>query len=161
MRRLCLIGAAFMALSSGAAFADTAIGGWTVTDKPDENGVCMASHIYNDKDDDNKRNSVVFGLAKGKTGTQLIVVLGYEDWNFDKGEAVVGDFLVDGKAVYKKWKWEGDGKVLTAVFADSDALVPVLGAGKKIFLHFGKDGEANFQIPNAGMALGAAQHCMG
>ena len=91
----------------------------------------------------------------------MVLVLGYESWSFDKGQAVVGDLIVDGKTIYRKWKWEGDGTVLTAVFDDTDTMVPVLGAGKKIVLHFGKDGEANFLIPNAGLTLGALQLCMG
>ena len=147
-------------LASGPVFADTAIGGWTISDAPNADGACLAARAYNDKEDDNKRNSVVFGLVKNSAGTQLVLVLGYEGWNFDKGQAVVADLIIDAKTIYKNWKWEGDGQVLTAVFSDVDALVPTIGAGKKIFLRFGKSGEANFQIPNAGMALGAVNLCM-
>ena len=154
MRRL-------MAISFLACLADAEIGGWTVSAKPDSNGTCLAARAYDDKDDDNKKNSVVFGLIKDKAVTQMVMVLGYEGWNFDKGEAVVGDLIIDGKTIYKKWKWEGDGKVLTAVFNDTGTVVPVVGAAKKIVLHFGTDGEANFLIPNAGLALGAVQLCLG
>lgn len=158
MLRIFLI-SVLACLASSPAFADKTIGGWAVSDKPDADGTCMATHAYNDTDDGNKKNSVVFGLVKNPAGTQLIIVLGYEDWNFDKDQAVVGDFVVDSKTIYRNWKWDGDGKVLTAAFSDIDTLIPVLGTGKKINLRSGT-GEANFQIPNAGMALGAVSFCM-
>jgi len=160
MRRLCLI-SVLACLCGGAAFADADIGGWAVSAKPNSDGACTATRAYVDKEDDNKKNSVVFGLVKDKAGTQLLVVFGYEDWGFDKDEAVVADLIVDGKTIRKKWKWEGDGKVLTSVFNDADTLIPVFGAGKEVVLHFGKGEDADFQIPNAGLALGAVQLCLG
>ena len=60
-----------------------------------------------------------------------------------------------------KWKWEGDGKVSTAICQDTGTMVPTLGAGKTIVVRFGKDGDADFLTPNAGLALGAVQLCMG
>lgn len=152
---------ALACLAGSPALADKAIGGWAVSDKPDSDGTCAATHAYNDADDSNKKNSVVLGLVKNPAGAQLVMVLGYEDWSFDKGQAIVGDLVVDSKTVYKNWKWEGDGTVLTSVFSDTSTLVPMLGASKKIIVRFGKDGEANFQVPNAGMALGAVTFCMG
>lgn len=159
MRRLDLM-FILACLSGGPALADAAIGGWSVTANPDSNGVCTATRSYTDKDDDNKKNSVVFGLIKDKTGPQMVVVFGYEDWGFDKDEAVVADLIVDGKTIHKKWKWEGNGKVLTGLFDDPDTMVPVFGAGKEAVLHFGKGEDADFQIPNAGLALGAVQLCL-
>jgi hypothetical protein len=120
----------------------------------------MATRSYVDTDDDNRKNSVVFGLTRGPTATQMAMTLGYEAWNFDKGETVVADLIIDGKTVFKKWKWEGDGKVLTTTFDDADSLIPILGVGKTIDLRFGKDGAASFLIPNAGLALGGLQLCL-
>lgn len=160
MRRVGLI-SMLACLCGGAAFADADIGGWAVSAKPNSDGACTATRAYVDKEDDNKKNSVVFGLVKDKAGIQLLVVFGYEDWSFDKDEAVVADLIVDGKTIRKKWKWEGDGKVLTSVFDNAESIVPVFGAGKQVVLHFGKGEDADFQIPNAGLALGAVQLCLG
>lgn len=161
MRRLGLMALLLACLGGTPALSDTTIGGWAVSAKPDTNGACMATRSYKDADDDNRKNAVVFGLVKGKTGTQMVMVLGYEDWNYDKGEAIEADLIVDGKTIHKKWKWEGDGKSLTTTFDDADTLVPILGAGKTLVVRFGKDGDASFLIPNAGLALGAAQLCLG
>lgn len=147
-------------LAATVARADSTIGGWTVSTAPDKDGLCAATYAYVDKDDDNKKNSVVFGLMKDKTATAMVLVFGYQDWKFDKGQAVNADIVVDGTTMEKDTKWEGDGQVLTTTFADAANVLPTFGSGKKIVLRFGKDGEANFLTPNAGLALGATQLCL-
>lgn len=145
-----------------AARADTQVGGWGVTDKPD-NGTCMATREYRDADDSNRSNGIALLLAKGQGGsTTLVISLAYEGWEWDKGEKPTADLRIGKQVLFKKAVWQAAEKtVLTGTFTEADTLVDKLGSGETMYLDFDKDSEANFKIPNAGMALGAAKLCMG
>lgn len=146
-------------LGATMTHADSSIGGWSVSTAPDKDGLCSATYAYVDKDDDDKKNSVVFGLMKDNSATAMVLVFGYQDWKFDKGQALTADIIVDGQTLQKNTKWEGDGVVATTTFANAADVLSGFGAGKTVVLHF-PDGDAKFLTPNAGLALGATQLCL-
>ena len=154
-----LLATALMAaLACGAARADTNVSGWEVSNKPDK-GVCTAARDYKDAADNNKENAVAFGLVRAGNGMVLVVNFSYEDWTWDKSEDVKADLLIDGEMVLKQAKWVGDKQGLTATFDQSGDILSKFGNGKKVVLHF-DNGDAEFDTPNAGMAIGAVQQCL-
>lgn len=158
-----ILGAALLAAAlSTAAQADTKVGGWTVSDKPDD-GVCTAAREYKDADDENRMNGIALVVAKGKgDATTLVISLAYEGWEYTKGEKTTADLKIDDRTLFRKAVWQAPEKtILTGTFTDADGLIDLLGQGQTMYLVFDKDSEANFRIPNAGMALGAAKLCLG
>lgn len=146
------------------ARAEISIGGWAVTDKPDD-GVCTAVREYKDPDDDNRENAVALGVGAAKDGERFLVVsLAYEGWAWDKDETVKADFKIGSKMIHKASNWKAvskTGLVSTFKGAAVDTYLETLGTGQKMLLTFDKDSEANFLIPNVGMALGAMKLCLG
>jgi hypothetical protein len=151
-------------LCPAAARAEISVGGWSVSEKPDD-GVCTASREYKDRDDDNKENAVVLALGTAKDGERVLIVsLAYEGWAWDKDEMVKADFKVGNKMIHKASTWKAPSKTnLVSTFKGPavDTYLETLGTGQKMFLTFDKDSEANFLIPNVGMALGAVKLCLG
>ncbi|WP_299566699.1 hypothetical protein [Enterovirga sp.] len=162
MRKIIVGAAVLVAAFSTAAQADIKVGGWDVSDKPDK-GVCTASREYRDKDDENRMNGIALVVSKDNAGKDILVVsLAYEGWDWDKDEKTTADFKIDRRVLYRKAVWQAaDKTILTGTFTQADELIDALGQGQTMYLTFDKDSEANFRIPNAGMALGAAKLCLG
>lgn len=170
IRKFGLIASASVLLVLGATSGDaaaqsatpnkeTTIGGWSVTLRPAANGICSAAREYKDPDDGNKQNAVAFLMRSDKPDT-IIVSLGYEGWTWDKDEKTTADFKVDKTVIIKQAAWTSGAKTgLVGVFDGSDAFMNKVSGGQKAFLIFGKNSEANFLIPNAGLALGALKLC--
>lgn len=151
--------AAAPAAAPAPAAAETTVGGWQVTQRPND-GLCSAVRGYKDPDDDNKENAVAFMIGSNKPDT-IIVSLAYEGWDWDKDEKVTADFKADKTMLLKKSSWTATKKtVLASAFDGADVFLDKVGGGKKLFLTFAKDSEANFLIPNAGLALGAMKLCL-
>lgn len=113
---------------------------------------CLMTHTYEDKDDNNAMNAVVFALD----GDKATLVLAYQGWDFDKDEAVKVPLFLDKKAIKSKASWTGDGKTLRGQFPDT--LVPDLLAAKTVILRF-ENGEADFRIPNFAAGYEALRRC--
>lgn len=113
---------------------------------------CLMTHAYEDKDDNNAVNAIVFGLS----GDKATLVLVYQGWNFDKDEAVKVPLFLDRKPIKTKTTWIGDDKTLRAQFPDT--LVPDLLAAKTVILRF-EDGDADFRIPNFAAGYEALRRC--
>ncbi|WP_342148613.1 hypothetical protein [Methylorubrum sp. SB2] len=113
---------------------------------------CIMTHTYEDKDDNNATNAVVFGLD----GSKANLVLAYQGWDFDKEEAVKVPLFLDKKPIKIKTTWIGDGKTLRAQFPDT--LVPDLLAARTVILRF-DNGNADFRIPNFAAGYEALRRC--
>lgn len=113
---------------------------------------CQMAYSYNDKDDKNAENAIVVTLK----GDKLVLILGYENWEWDKDEAVEARFSIDKQVVYAKQGWTGDGKLLTTELPE--AAIPKLLKGKQIVLKF-DDGEADFRIPGFADAFDGLKRC--
>ncbi|KQT53333.1 hypothetical protein ASG52_04175 [Methylobacterium sp. Leaf456] len=113
---------------------------------------CIMTHTYEDKDDNNATNAVVFALD----GSKASLVLAYQGWDFDKEETVKVPLFLDKKPIKIKTTWTGDGKTLRAQFPDT--LVPDLLAAKTVILRF-DNGEADFRIPNFAAGYEALRRC--
>lgn len=113
---------------------------------------CVASRSYNDEDDDDAENAVVFAL----NGSRAILVLGYENWSWDKDEKVKTPLAFGKKMIDAKASWTGDGKLLKGIFPDT--IVPDLLAAKKINLRF-DEGSAEFEIPGFASAYESLRRC--
>lgn len=113
---------------------------------------CLMSHAYEDKEDNNAANAVVFALD----GSEAVLVLVYQGWSWDKGEKLKVPFVLDRKVISAKSSWTGDDKTLSAKFPDT--IVPNLLAAKTIVLRF-KDGEADFDIANFAAGYEALRRC--
>ncbi len=113
---------------------------------------CLMTHTYEDKDDNNATNAVVFALD----GDKASLVLAYQGWDFDKDEAVKVPLFLDKKAIKTKVTWTGDGKTLRAQLPDT--LVPDLLAAKTVILRF-ENGDADFRIPNFAAGYEALRRC--
>lgn len=113
---------------------------------------CLMTHTYEDKDDNNATNAVVFALDGGKAN----LVLAYQGWDFDKDETVKVPLFLDKKAIKIKTSWTGDGKTLRAQFPDT--LVPDLLAAKTVILRF-DNGTADFRIPDFAAGYEALRRC--
>lgn len=113
---------------------------------------CLMTHTYEDKDDDNAMNAVVFALD----GDRATLVLAYQGWDFDRDEAVKVPLFLDGKAIASEASWTGDGRTLRARFPDT--LVPDLLAARTVILRF-ENGDADFRIPNFAAGYEALRRC--
>lgn len=128
--------------------------GWEVERTVGDAGAnpCLMTHTYEDKDDNNAMNAVVFALD----GDKATLVLAYQGWDFDKDETVKVPLFLDKKAIKSKASWTGDGKTLRAQFSDS--LVPDLLAAKTVILRF-ENGDADFRIPHFAAGYEALRRC--
>ena len=161
MLRFSALALAALLLSTSAQAA--MVGGWDVSDKPDEKNLCSIQHNYEDKEDDNAKNSVNVVFVKDEKGASAVVVaLGYAKWDLTKGEKSKADVLFDGKAWQRAVEWESSGdKVMLTAFEKPEDFLQHFSDGKEMELHFdGKaSDEASFEIRNAGQAIGAVQSC--
>lgn len=113
---------------------------------------CMMARAYKDADDENA-SSVVIATTPG----HLVISLGYQGWSHDKeGRTVV--FLVGGKIVDLRSKWQADDTQMTGEF--TEALLPHLLGADTIVLRF-KDGDADFKIPAFAEAFETLKRCHG
>lgn len=147
------------AVPAPSASPEMTIGGWQVTQRPSD-GVCSATREYKDADDDNKDNAAGFFIHVDRPD-RIIVSFGYEGWEWDQDEKVTADFKTDKGMIFEKSNWKGSGKTaLVSSFDGADAIMNKVSSGQKLFLTFDQDSEANFLIPNVGMALGAIKLCL-
>lgn len=128
--------------------------GWEVERNIGQTGryTCQMSYSYHDKDDNNAENAIVLSLDEGKVN----LVLGYENWTWDKNEAVQASFSIDKQVVYPKQGWTGDAKLLWSPLPE--AVIPKLLKGKQIVLKF-DDGAADFSIPGFADAFDSLKRC--
>lgn len=128
--------------------------GWEVERNVGQPGdyACIMSYNYRDKDDDNAENAIIFALDAGKVN----LVLAYENWKWDKDEAVQASFSIDKQVVYPKQAWTGDAKLLWSSLPES--VTPKLLKGKQIVLKF-DDGAADFKIPGFADAYDSLKRC--
>lgn len=126
--------------------------GWQVERVVGDDNACLMTHVYEDKEDNNATNAIVFALD----GNKAVLALVYQGWDYDKGETRTVPLYLDKKLVKSKTTWSGDGKVLTSQLPDS--IVPDLLAAKRIILRF-EDGEADFQIPNFAAGYESLRRC--
>ncbi|KQP94709.1 hypothetical protein ASF60_00380 [Methylobacterium sp. Leaf113] len=100
---------------------------------------CLMSHTYQDKDDGNAVNGIIFALGETEAALGLV----YENWTWDKQESVKVPFFLDKTRYDAEARWIGDGQSLTATFPTS--IVPRLMAAQTIILKF-DNGNADFEI---------------
>ena len=161
MKFVLAAGTAMMLLCSGA-FAAQTVAGWEID--RDGDGDCRATHVYKDADDNDAENAVVFGTFKARDGRDVMIIsVAYANWNWDKGQEVKADFLINDTVYAPDRTWTApNDKALVATFTEKvDALMRSFGKGKTITLRFDgdEDEEASFEIPNVGQAIGALQFC--
>ncbi|MGN7123215.1 hypothetical protein [Methylorubrum thiocyanatum] len=113
---------------------------------------CMMTHAYEDKDDNNAANAVIFALQD----STAVLVLVYQGWDFDKEEAVKVPLFLDKKPIKVKTTWIGDGKTLRTQLPDS--VVPDLLAAKTVILRF-DNGNADFRIPDFAAGYESLRRC--
>ena len=113
---------------------------------------CLMTHAYEDQDDNNAANAVVFALR----GSSAALVLVYQGWNFDKEEPIKVPLFLDKKPIKVKTTWIGDGKTLRTQLPDS--VVPDLLAAKTVILRF-EDSDADFRIPNFAAGYESLRRC--
>ncbi|KQQ29280.1 hypothetical protein ASF53_18740 [Methylobacterium sp. Leaf123] len=113
---------------------------------------CIMTHAYEDKDDNNATNAVVFALR----GSSAALVLVYQGWDFDKEESIKVPLFLDKKPIKVKTNWIGDGKTLRTQLPDS--VVPDLLAAKTVILRF-EDSDADFRIPDFAAGYESLRRC--
>lgn len=113
---------------------------------------CLMTYAYEDKEDNNAANAVVFALQ----GSSAVLVLVYQGWDFEKEEQVKVPLFLDKKPIKVKTTWIGDGKTLRTQLPDS--VVPDLLAAKTVILRF-EDSDADFRIPNFAAGYEALRRC--
>ncbi|MCP1559492.1 UNVERIFIED_ORG: hypothetical protein M2438_003586 [Methylobacterium sp. SuP10 SLI 274] len=113
---------------------------------------CIMTHAYEDKDDNNAANAVVFALRD----STAVMVLVYQGWDFDKEQSVKVPLFLDKKPIKVKTTWIGDGKTLRTQLPDS--VVPDLLAAKTVILRF-EDSDADFRIPDFAAGYEALRRC--
>ncbi|AMB46075.1 hypothetical protein [Methylobacterium sp. AMS5] len=113
---------------------------------------CIMTHAYEDKDDNNAANAVVFALQ----GSSAALVLVYQGWDFDKEQVVKVPLFLDKKPIKVKTSWIGDGKTLRTQLPDS--VVPDLLAAKTVILRF-EDSDADFRIPDFAAGYESLRRC--
>ena len=113
---------------------------------------CIMTHAYEDKDDNNAANAVVFALR----GSSAALVLVYQGWDFDKEQSVKVPLFLDKKPIKVKTTWIGDGKTLRTQLPDS--VVPDLLAAKTVILRF-EDSDADFRIPDFAAGYESLRRC--
>lgn len=128
--------------------------GWEVERVVGNTGpnACLMSHTYKDKDDDNAVNGIIFAL----NGAEVVLVLVYEKWQWDKDEKVKAPFFLDKNRYAAKSAWVGDAENLTGSFPDS--IVPNLMAAKTIVLQF-DNGKADFRIDGFAEGYESLRRC--
>lgn len=111
--------------------------GWEIERNIGDRGpnACQMAYSYKDKDDKNAENAIVVTLK----GDSVVLVLGYENWEWDKDEAVQAPISIDKQVLNPKQGWVGDGKLLSTQLPET--AIPKLLKGKQIVLKF-DDGEA-------------------
>ena len=113
---------------------------------------CIMTHAYEDKDDNNAANAVVFALRD----STAVMVLVYQGWDFDKEQSVKVLLFLDKKPIKVKTTWIGDGKTLRTQLPDS--VVPDLLAAKTVILRF-EDSDADFRIPDFAAGYESLRRC--
>jgi hypothetical protein len=113
---------------------------------------CIMTHAYEDKDDNNAANAVVFALRD----STAVMVLVYQGWDFDKEQSVKVPLFLDKKPIKVKTTWIGDGKTLRTQLPDS--VVPDLLAAKTVILRF-VDSDADFRIPDFAAGYESLRRC--
>jgi len=113
---------------------------------------CIMTHAYEDKDDNNAANAVVFALRD----SSAVMVLVYQGWDFDKEQSVKVPLFLDKKPIKVKTTWIGDGKTLRTQLPDS--VVPDLLAAKTVILRF-EDSDADFRIPDFAAGYESLRRC--
>ncbi|MGX7707077.1 hypothetical protein [Methylobacterium sp. Gmos1] len=113
---------------------------------------CQMAYSYKDKDDKDAENAIVVTL----NGDKLVLILGYQNWEWDKDETVQAALSIDKQVVYAKQGWTGDGKLLTTELPE--AVISKLLKGKQIVLKF-DDGEADFRIQGFADAFDGLKRC--
>lgn len=113
---------------------------------------CIMTHAYEDKDDNNAANAVVFALRDSSAALVLV----YQGWDFDKEESVKVPLFLDKKPIKVKTSWIGDGKTLRTQLPDS--VVPDLLAAKTVILRF-EDSDADFRIPDFAAGYESLRRC--
>ena len=113
---------------------------------------CLMTHAYEDKDDNNAANAVVFALQ----GSSVALVLVYQGWDFEKEESIKVPLFLDKKPIKVKTTWIGDGKTLRTQLPDS--VVPDLLAAKTVILRF-EDSDADFRIPDVAAGYESLRRC--
>ncbi|AWI89677.1 hypothetical protein C0214_16275 [Methylobacterium sp. DM1] len=113
---------------------------------------CLMTHAYEDEDDNNAANAVVFALR----GSSAALVLVYQGWRFDKEEPIKVPLFLDKKPIKVKTTWIGDGKTLRTQLPDT--VVPDMLAAKTVILRF-EDSDADFRIPNFAAGYEALRRC--
>ncbi|CAO4174130.1 hypothetical protein [Methylorubrum extorquens] len=113
---------------------------------------CIMTHAYEDKDDNNAANAVVFALRD----STVVMVLVYQGWDFDKEQSVKVPLFLDKKPIKVKTTWIGDGKTLRTQLPDS--VVPDLLAAKTVILRF-EDSDADFRIPDFAAGYESLRRC--
>lgn len=113
---------------------------------------CIMTHAYEDKDDNNAANAVVFALRD----STAVMVLVYQGWDFDKEQSVKVPLFLDKKPIKVKTTWIGDGKSLRTQLPDS--VVPDLLAAKTVILRF-EDSDADFRIPDFAAGYESLRRC--
>ncbi|MBB2964131.1 hypothetical protein [Methylobacterium sp. R2-1] len=113
---------------------------------------CIMTHAYEDKDDNNAANAVVFALRDSSAALVLV----YQGWEFDKEEPIKVPLFLDKKQIKLKTTWIGDGKTLRTQLPDS--VVPDLLAAKTVILRF-EDSDADFRIPDFAAGYESLRRC--
>ena len=113
---------------------------------------CIMTHAYEDKDDNNAANAVVFALRD----STAVMVLVYQGWDFDKEQSVKVPLFLDKKPIKVKTTWIGDGKTLRTQLPDS--VIPDLLAAKTVILRF-EDSDADFRIPDFAAGYESLRRC--
>lgn len=128
--------------------------GWEIERTVGETGgnPCLMTHAYEDKDDGNAANAVVFA----RNGSSLALVLVYQGWAFGKDEAIKAALVLDKKPIKGKIAWIGDEKTARALLPES--ILPDLLAAGTVILRF-SNGDAGFRIPDFAAGYEALKRC--
>lgn len=150
----CLSGLVSTSASAAERQPFEVVKGWEVERTVGDTSAnpCLMTHAYEDKDDNNAANAVVFALQ----GDSAALVLVYQGWEFDKDEQIKVPLFLDKKPIKVKTTWIGDGKTLRTLLPDS--VVPDLLAAKTVILRF-EDSDADFRIPDFAAGYEALRRC--
>lgn len=113
---------------------------------------CIMSRSYQDKNDGNAVNGIVFA----RDGAEVVLVLVYQNWEWDANDKVKASLLVDRKLINSKLTWIGDAQTLTSKMSSS--VTSNLLSAKSIILRF-DNGDADFQIPGFADGYEALLRC--
>ncbi|WP_233386384.1 hypothetical protein [Methylobacterium sp. C25] len=113
---------------------------------------CLISKTYQDKEDHNLINGIVFAL----NGSEAALALVYQGWEWDKDEKVKASILAGKKVLKKQANWSGDAQTLASSFPTS--IVPDLLAADTIVLKF-DNGDADFDITGFPQAYESLRRC--